>query len=55
VRVFNVDGNIPEDGLQAVIEAAMKDAKVTRQVSAAEVADLTLLREAQKDLGIKGR
>ena len=40
---------------QAVIEAAMKDAKVTRQVSAGEVADLTLVREAQKDLGIKGR
>ena len=55
VRVFNADGSIPDDGLQAVIEAAMKDAKVTRQVSAGEVADLTLVREAQKDLGIKGR
>jgi ABC-type nitrate/sulfonate/bicarbonate transport system substrate-binding protein len=55
VRVFNADGNIPEDGLQAVIEAAMKDAKVTRQVLTGEVADLTLVREAQKDLGIKGR
>ena len=55
VRVFNADGNIPEDGLQAVIEAAMKDAKITRQVLAGEVADLTLVREAQKDLGIKGR
>jgi NitT/TauT family transport system substrate-binding protein len=55
VRVFNADGNIPEDGLQAVIEAAMKDAKLTRQASAAEVADVTLLREAQKDLGIKAR
>jgi len=38
-----------------VIEAAMKDAKVSRQVSAGEVADVTFLREAQKDLGIKGR
>jgi NitT/TauT family transport system substrate-binding protein len=55
VRVFNADGSIPEDGLQAVIEAAMKDAKLTRQVSAGEVADVTLLREAQKDLGIKAR
>jgi ABC-type nitrate/sulfonate/bicarbonate transport system substrate-binding protein len=55
VRVFNADGNIPEDGLQAVIEAAMKDAKVSRQVSAGEVADVTLLREAQKDLGMKTR
>src|SRR6185312_11052073 len=37
VRVFNGDGNIPADGLQAVIEAAMKDAKVTRQVVPNEV------------------
>ena len=35
VRVFNADGKIPEDGLQAVIEAAMKEAKLTRHVSAA--------------------
>ena len=55
VRVFNADGSIPEDGLQAVIEAAVKEAKITRQVLAGEVADLTLVREAQKDLGIKGR
>jgi len=55
VRVFNADGSIPEDGLQAVIEAAMKEAKVTRQISAGEVSDLTMLREAQKELGIKGR
>jgi NitT/TauT family transport system substrate-binding protein len=55
VRVFNADGRIPEDGLQAVIEAAVKEAKLTRQVSAGEVADLTMLREAQKDLGITGR
>ncbi len=55
VRVFNADGSIPEDGLQAVIEAAAKEAKITRQIPAGEVADLTLVREAQKDLGIKGR
>ncbi len=55
VRVFNADGSIPEDGLQAVIEAAIKEAKIIRQVVTGEVADLTLVREAQKDLGIKGR
>jgi hypothetical protein len=41
--------------LQAVIDAAAKEAKITRQVSAGEVTDLTFVREAQKDLGIKGR
>ncbi|HVO91384.1 MAG TPA: ABC transporter substrate-binding protein [Terriglobales bacterium] len=55
VRVFNADGSIPDDGLQAVIEAAMKEAKVTRQVAAAEVADVALVREAQRELGIKGK
>ncbi|HEX7228757.1 MAG TPA: ABC transporter substrate-binding protein [Candidatus Binatia bacterium] len=55
VRVFNADGSIPDDGLQAVIEAAAKDAKITRQVAVGEVADLTLVREAQKELGIKAR
>lgn len=55
VRVFNADGSIPEDGLRAVIDAAAKDAKVTRQILPSEVADLTLVREAQKDLAIKGR
>jgi NitT/TauT family transport system substrate-binding protein len=55
VRVFNADGSIPEDGLQSVIESAVKEARLTRQVAAGEVADLTMLREAQKELGIKGR
>lgn len=55
VRVFNADGNIPEDGLQTVIESALKDAKINRTVAASEVADLAPLREAQKDLAAKGR
>ena len=45
VRVFNGDGSIPDDGLQAVIEPAAKEAKITRQVSAGEVADLILVRD----------
>jgi len=55
VKVFNADGSIPEDGLQAVLDAAVKEAKITRQVGASEVADLSALREAQRELGIKGR
>ncbi|HEY1234792.1 MAG TPA: ABC transporter substrate-binding protein [Candidatus Binatia bacterium] len=54
-KVYNVDGSIPEEGLLAVIGQAIKEGKLTRQVSTSEVADTTLLREAQKDLGIKGR
>lgn len=55
VKVFNQDGSIPADGLRSVIESAVKEAKVTRPVLPNDVSDLTMLREAQKELGIKGR
>jgi NitT/TauT family transport system substrate-binding protein len=55
VKVFNGDGSIPEDGLQSVIESAAKEAKISRQILPNEVADLGPLREAQRELGIKGR
>ncbi len=54
-KVFNVDGSIPEDGLRLVIDQAKNDMKITRDVPLSEVADVTLLREAQKELGIQGR
>ena len=54
-KVFNVDGSIPEDGLRLVVDQAKKDMKITRDVPLSEVADVTLLREAQKELGIQGR
>jgi NitT/TauT family transport system substrate-binding protein len=54
-NLFNADGAVPEDGLKLVIEQARRSAKITREVAAADVVDLTFLREAQSDLGIKGR
>jgi NitT/TauT family transport system substrate-binding protein len=54
-KVYNLDGSIPEEGLLAVIDQAVKETKLTRQVAVSEVADTTLLREAQKELGIKAR
>ena len=54
-KVFNMDGSIPEDGMRSVIEQAVKEGKVTREVSAGEVWDLGPLRDAQRELGIKGR
>jgi hypothetical protein len=53
--LFNADGAVPEDGLKLVIEQARRGAKVTREVAPSEVADLTFLREAQAELGIKAR
>ena len=54
-NLFNADGSVPEDGLRLVIDQARRTAKITRDVTPAEVADLTMLREAQLELGIKGR
>jgi ABC-type nitrate/sulfonate/bicarbonate transport system substrate-binding protein len=52
-RGFSPSGAIPEDGLRLVIEQAKDDAKITRQVSANEVADLSPAREAQRELSLK--
>lgn len=54
-KAFNEDGSVPEDGLRLIIEDAKKTSNVNRQVSIAEVADLAILREAQKEVGIKGK
>src|SRR6058998_2291018 len=54
-NLFNADGSVPEDGLRLVIDQARRTAKITRDVTPAEVADLTMLHEAQLELGIKGR
>jgi len=54
-NLFNADGAVPEDGLRLVIEQARKSAKVAREVAPNEVAELKFLREAQTELGIKGR
>jgi len=54
-NLFNADGAVPEDGLKLVIDQARHSAKTTREVSSNEVADLSFLREAQADLGIKAR
>jgi NitT/TauT family transport system substrate-binding protein len=55
VKVFNQDGSIPEEGLRLVVEQAKEGAKLTRDVMPSEVADVTILRQAQKELGIQGR
>ena len=53
-KAFNDDGSVPENGLRLLIEEARKAANVSREVALSDVADLTILREAQKELGIKG-
>jgi ABC-type nitrate/sulfonate/bicarbonate transport system substrate-binding protein len=50
---LNEDGNCPEDGMRLVIEEAKKAAKVSRDVSMKDIVDLSILREVQRELGIK--
>jgi ABC-type nitrate/sulfonate/bicarbonate transport system substrate-binding protein len=53
VKIISPDGGIPEDGLKLLIDQAKRDLKVTRDVPLSEIADFTLLREVQKELGLR--
>ena len=54
-NLFNADGAVPEEGLHLVIEQTRRTNKVTREVAPNEVVDLSFLRAAQAELGIKPR
>src|SRR6266487_4509708 len=54
-KAFNDDGSLPEDGLRLLIEETRKAGKVSREIASSEVVDLSILREAQRELGIQGR
>ena len=54
-QLFSEDGSLPEKGLRFVIEENKKIAKVTREVPLGDVADLTLLKEAQSELRLRRR
>ena len=52
-KVFNPDGTIPQEGLRLVLEQAKAELKLTRDVPLNEIIDVTLLHEAQKELGLR--
>ncbi len=54
-KAFTEDGTLPENGLRVAIEEAKGIGKVERDVSFSEVADLSILREAQKELAAAGK
>ena len=54
-KAFNDDGGLTEKGLRVAIDEAKRIGKVDREVSLSEVADLSILRQAQKELGIGER
>jgi NitT/TauT family transport system substrate-binding protein len=54
-RIFSEDGSIPENGLKLVIDQGREAMKIERPVANSEVADLSILRDVQKEIGIKAR
>jgi ABC-type nitrate/sulfonate/bicarbonate transport system substrate-binding protein len=53
VKTFSEDLNLPDSGLRLLIDEAKRVTKVDREVSPSEVADLAILKEAQRELGMK--
>jgi len=52
-KIFSEDGGMPEAGLKLVVDQAREAMKIDRPVANSEVADFTIIREAQKELGIR--
>jgi NitT/TauT family transport system substrate-binding protein len=52
-KIFSEDGGISESGLKLVIDQGREAMKIDRPVANAEVADFSIIREVQKELGIK--
>ena len=53
LKVNNEDGSMSEKGFRFLIEDIKESVKVTREVSFNQVSDLSILKEAQKELGIQ--
>jgi NitT/TauT family transport system substrate-binding protein len=53
VKTYGDDLSLPEDGLRLLIDEAKKNAKLNREVSLDQVTDLSILKEVQRELGIK--
>ena len=53
VKVYNEDANVCEKGLRLVIDETKKNMKLSRDVPYSEIADLSILREVQREMGAK--
>ena len=53
LKIFSEDGGISESGLKLVIDQGREAMKIERPVANGEVADLSIVREVQKELGIR--
>ena len=55
LKLFNEDGSVSEKGMLLVIDELKKLGKVEREISLSEVADLSILKDAQRELGITAK
>ncbi|HLN86154.1 MAG TPA: ABC transporter substrate-binding protein, partial [Candidatus Limnocylindrales bacterium] len=53
VRVYNEDANVCDKGLRSIVDETKKTMKLNRDVPYGEIADLSIFREAQRELGSK--
>jgi len=53
VKAVTQDGAVPDSGMRLVIDQARSELKISREILPAEVADLSFISQAQKELGIK--
>ncbi len=53
VKVYDDDINVCEKGLRLVIDETKKTVKSSREMSFGDITDLTILREAQRELGFR--
>ncbi len=54
-KIFSEDGSMSESGLKLVIDQGREAMKIDRAVALTEVADFSIIREVQKEMGIKPR
>ena len=53
IQGFNLDGSLPEDGFRRLLDDTKRLMKIDREVALGEVSDLSILREAQRELGAR--
>jgi hypothetical protein len=53
VKAFDDDASLCEKGIRVTIDESTKALKINRDIPLSEVADLSILREAQRELGIR--
>lgn len=53
IKGFNTDGSMPEDGFRRLLDDTKRVMKMDREVALSEVSDLAILKEAQRELGVR--